>query len=209
MVEKHDAAVVALFEEQQREGGELVFLGTVYAEDGDAVGYLLVVGQIVDARGAAKIHEVGNAVGIGGREQHAPGVGGQLAHEGRHLVVEAHFEALVELVDHDKPHLRGLDVAFVEMVVEPAGGPEDHLRAHLPHRAVLVHRRTAAIAGHGTQSAAHAGEHRGTLQSQFAARQHHHGLHGIERGVEQFHHRQEVGQRLARAGGRKHHHVFV
>ena len=95
------------------------------------------------------------------------------------------------------------------MVVHSPRRTDDEGRLHAPDGAVFVHGRATAVATDGLERGVHPFEHVFRLQSQFPRGYQHHRLYACRIGFQHFNQRQEVGQRLAAAGGRQQHHVFL
>ena len=149
VIEKDDGAIALEATEQRCEDRELVFVGTVDDVHLDAVFLLGVLAEVDDLKAGGRERRVDELIrrDIGGREEDAARRTGQAAHRLVHLVGEAHLKTFVELVDDDESHVAGLDIPFVDMVVEASGRSDDDLRLDFPQFAVLVHRRSAAVTG--------------------------------------------------------------
>ena len=202
VVEEDDAALVAQRQQQLAQRVQLVFLWTVYLVERDALRGLLVVGQeVYHGAPSGHVDKLGNLLGIGGRQQYAALQPGQTLDELLHLLVESHFQTLVELVDDEIAHGVGRNVAFVQVVVQSARGAEDNLRAYFFEHPVLVHGGAPAVAGRGAQAAAHVSQHCVRLERQLASRRDDQCLYVVRRCIDELCQGQQVGQRLAGAGG--------
>ena len=99
-VEENDAALVALLTQKARERLEFVLHRTVDHVDLHPVGHLLALVEKTEPAHMPHIYKPGDGLGIGSREQH-PATHLREALDGcRHLVVESHGEAFVELIDN-------------------------------------------------------------------------------------------------------------
>ena len=122
--------------------------------------------------------------------------------------MKAQLEALVELVNHQRSYGGCIDIAFAQMVIHTSGSSNHHGGTDTLERAVLLHCRASTIATDGLESGIHRFEHLLGLQSQFARRDKHYGLHSLHIGLQATKHRQQVSQCLATARRRKQHKVF-
>ena len=208
VVDEHQRRTVAQPAEQAIEGLQLVFLGRQHAVEAQAVGGLVGC-QEVQPGDFAQPREAGYLFGIGGRQQHALAQPWQAAYEGGHFVVEAQLQTLVELVNHQRGHRACVEVLLVQVVVQSARRAHDDGGMQLLHGAVLVHGGAAAVAAHGLESGAHGLEHGFGLQGQFARGHHYQCLYAFLSVGQRLCQGQQVGQCLARAGGRQQHQVVV
>ena len=153
----------------------------------------------------AAAYELRNALHVGGGGEHQPLQGGQSGHGSLHLVEKTKFEALVELVHHERGDSSSRKVFLVQMVVEPAGRGEYHVRLHGREPAVLLHSRAAAVEAERAHAALHARQHVVALQRQFARGHNHNGLQRFAIFVNVAAERQQVCQSFARPRGREQH----
>ena len=209
IVEEHDAGGAAQRAEQTTESLQLVLLGRTEQVLADAVGIVGIgVGKIVHPVHPACTHEGGYLRAVGGREQYALPYRRQEGKYVGHLLTETKFEGLVELVDYEGVYLRAVEITFLEVVKDTAGSAYDHLGREAAHGAVLVHGRTAAIAGIGLRVAAEAGCHTLCLDGKLSA-WHQHKHRGHRGRLHRLHNGEHVAQCLATAGGRKQHQGVV
>ena len=93
------------------------------------------------------------------------------------------------------------------MVIESSGSSDDDLRPELSQFAVLVHRRSASVAGIAAYSRFQACQDICRLDGELAAGNDDHCLKRIARGVDKLGERQQVSQRLATTRGAQYLHI--
>ena len=103
----------------------------------------------------------------------------------------------------------GSDVLLAEMIVHTTRSGHHHVRIDLLERAVLFHCRATAVTAYDAEGGLHGFEHLLDLQGQLARRHQNDGLHPALGFLEALHQRNEAGQRLAGAGGRKQHQILA
>ena len=103
----------------------------------------------------------------------------------------------------------GRKVSFIQMIVETSWCTENDLRSYLTHHPMFIHRHSASIASHGTQTTSHILENSSRLQGKFSSWCNHNSLRHIIASIHQLGKGQEIGQGLSTSRRRKHHHIFV
>ena len=181
----------------------------MYGVQSDAVGCLLLVGEVVDVDGALHANERRHLVGVGCREQNSALDVGQTLQSLLHFGAESHAQTLVKLVEYEPAYALGVDVELVDMVVESAWSGEHNLGLGAHYQSVFVHCGTTAVQASRAQTAAHALEYLVRLQGQLSARYNHNRLHLVAACIEARGDRQQIGKSLAAAGRSQHHHVLV
>jgi hypothetical protein len=78
-------------------------------------------------------------LGHGGGEQQRAGRVGHLLQNGLQLLLEAHVQHLVGLVQHHALHLSSLHVAAAHQVVQPARGGDQDVHAAFQSVRIWVH----------------------------------------------------------------------
>ena len=151
----------------------------------------------------AQREEVGDFPGIRGGEEHAAAYTLQGGGEFLQLVAEAQLEAFVEFVDDERADGGGAEVLFPQVVTEASGRGDDEGGPDLAQASVLLHRGPPAVQAEGGGGGAERAVDLGGLLRQFARGGDDDGLHLRAVGVQLRGQGQQVGQRLARAGGRE------
>lgn len=123
--------------------------------------------------------------------------------------MKAEFKAFVELIYHQCGYKAGIEVLLPQMVVHTSGSADDNGRVNAPHRTVLVHCRTSAVAAHRLERDVHRLEYVFYLQGKLARRYEHHRLYALHIGFERLHQRQQECQCLARPRGRQQDEVLI
>ena len=144
----------------------------------------------------------GDAFGVGGGEQQGLALGRAAPRDIGDVVVKAHVEHAVGLVEHQRIERLELEAAALEVVHEPPGRADDDVRAVLEARHLRLHRRAAAQRQHldvGLEARQPA-DLLAHLVGQLARGAQHHRLHREAARVEPAQHRQRKGGGLAAAG---------
>ena len=115
-----------------------------------------------------------------------------------HFLAKTHLQAFVVFVNDEYAHAERIEIVLVQMVAQAARRCEDDLWTNFVQAAVFLHRGAAAIEATGFDVGLETPQHFLALQGQFAGGEHHNGLYGRNVRADEFQHRKEVGQRLAR-----------
>ena len=111
--------------------------------------------------------------------------------------MEAQFQALVELVNHEDADAVGREVLLAQVVQHAPRRAHEDMGTLCTHQPVLVHGRTPAVAGEDAQVGIQLPGHRHRLLCQLARGHEHQGLHRVAGRIQQLQHREQVGQRLS------------
>ncbi|MNZ89862.1 hypothetical protein D3C78_1087990 [compost metagenome] len=146
--------------------------------------------------------QVGNAVGVGGREQQGLALGRALAHHGFDVGVKAHVQHAIGFVQHQGVEARQIERAALHQVHHPARRAHHDVGAVFQagdlraRRHAAIHRDDLDVVVRPGQ-AADFGRH---LVGEFARRAQHQRLHGEPARIELGQQGQAEGGGLAAAG---------
>ena len=171
--------------------------------------YLLLIHAIINLLHSAHVDEARNLLCLSSRKQEVAAQARQSLDKTAHLVLEAHLQTLVKLVDDQILDMIRREVALAEMIVQSTWCSEDNLRTHLFQYPMLIHRSTTAVASHGTKSRTHILQYGRRLQSQLTTGSNHDCLRLIIAGIYQLRERQEISQRLSTTRRRKNNHILI
>ena len=171
--------------------------------------HLLLIHAIINLLHSAHVNEARNLLCLGSRKQEVAAQAWQRLDEAAHLVLEAHLQTFVKLVDDEILDMIRRKVALAEMVVQSTWSSEDNLRTNLLQHPMLIHRSTTAVASHGTEPRTHILQYGRRLQSQLTAGSNHDCLRLIIARIHQLGKRQEISQRLSTARRRKNNYILI
>ena len=203
---EHDDAPAGLGLEEMAQDGRLL---TLVAHDGRLVD---AVGRTADGNlhlGGMVEYLLGHLLDFrrhGGREHERLARGGRGCDNLHDVVVEAHVEHTVGLVEDEHLHLAEVDIAHAHVGEQAAGGGDDHVGAHLEAALLLGEGGAvgAAVDGHGVdrQKVGKALHLAVDLLGKLARGRHHYAVDGVGLGLggKAVDYGQEVGGRFAGSG---------